>query len=258
MPELPDLAVFSANLDQAFAGKKLISVQVPHVSKLNVTADELREKLQHQELKSVSRLGKELHFNFEKGDILGLHLMLNGQLHFFEETHEVKFPIIELLFTGGRGLVMSDFQRQAAATLNPEPADAPDALDEAVDVEFLKQLFKGKKAVIKNILLDQHKIKGIGNAYVDEILWKAGISPFSVSGQVPDHKLKDLDEALKAVLNDAIEQIRTAQPGSITGEFRDFLKIHTQKQKNSPTGAAIQIVKNGARKTYFTEEQELF
>lgn len=257
MPELPDLEVFSRNLDETFAGKKLSAVQVPYDKKLNVSAEELKKKLVGQVLKSIVRSGKELHLHFEK-DVLGLHLMLRGQLHFFEESHEIKAPVIELLFEGGTGLVMSDFQKQATATLNPEPAAAPDALDKSIDSDFFLKLFAGKKAAVKGILLDQHHIRGIGNAYVDEILWKAGISPFSSAGKIPETKLKDLSKAVKEVLTEAVTEIRKAQPGSITGEFRDFLKIHTQKHPKSPTGAEIQVKKTGSRSTYYTEEQELF
>lgn len=258
MPELPDLEVFRENLNERLAGKKLTTVQVPYDKKLNVSGDQLRAVLSGQELKSLSRSGKELHLNFEKGDVLALHLMLRGQLHFFEESHVIKSPVIELFFEGGTGLVMSDFQKMATPTLNPPAAEAPDALDKSVNVDFLIKEFKGKKAAIKAILLDQNKIRGIGNAYADEILWKAGISPYSIAGKIPEEKLKDLHQAINEVLKDAIVQIRKAHPGSITGEFRDFLKVHTQKSPKSPTGGEIIIQKAGARKTYYTEEQELF
>ncbi|MCX2451862.1 hypothetical protein OQX61_11380 [Pedobacter sp. PLR] len=257
MPELPDLEVFSVNLNEAFAGKKLSALQVPNDKKLNVTPEELRTTLTGQVLKSVSRSGKELHFNFEK-DVLALHLMLQGQLHFFEEVHAIKYPVIELFFEGGIGLVMSDQQKIATPTLNPGVAAAPDALDKSITVAFLTEHFKGKKAAIKGILLDQHQIRGIGNAYADEILWKAGISPFSLAGKIPEEKIKDLHQAIKEVLTDAVKEIRKAHPGSITGEFRDFLKVHTQHFQKSPTGAEIIIEKKGARKTYYTKEQQLF
>ncbi len=67
----------------------------------------------------------------------------------------------------------------ATPTLNPAPSAAPDALSEEVNFEFLKTLLSTKKGSIKNILLDQKLIRGIGNAYADEILWDARISPFS-------------------------------------------------------------------------------
>jgi formamidopyrimidine-DNA glycosylase len=115
-----------------------------------------------------------------------------------------------------------------------------------------------KRTVIKTILLDQHIIRGIGNAYADEILWEAGISPFSIANKIPADKIKDLAAAIKKVLKDGEHQIKKEKPDIISGEVRDFLKIHNARKKESPTGASIQQKAIGGRKTYFTEEQKLY
>lgn len=73
------------------------------------------------QLISVRRDGKELHFAFDNSNVLALHIMLKGELHLFSERHNKKYPIIEILFSDGTGLVMTDWQRQATVTLNPEP-----------------------------------------------------------------------------------------------------------------------------------------
>ena len=164
---------------------------------------------------------------------------------------------MELLFDDGQKLTLTDFQKAATPTLNPEPKDAPDALDTKVDFTFLKQLLQAKKAVVKNILLDQHIIRGIGNAYADEILWDARISPFSISNKIPEAKIKDLATSIQSVLKHAEHQILKENPDIISGEVRDFLNVHHTRKKETPTGAAIHI-KAGTRKTYYTDEQELF
>ena len=106
--------------------------------------------------------------------------------------------------------------------------------------------------------MDQQVLRGIGNAYADEILWEAGISPFSVSNKIPAEKVKELAKAIKKVLKDAEKQIVKSHPDIITGEVRDFLKIHNAKKKESPTGAAIEHGTVNSRKTYYTKEQELY
>ena len=176
MPELPDLQVFGKNLTRIFVGKTLKKISVPNAKKLNVSVAKLKSKLENQMLVGIKREGKELHFEFKDGHVLGLHLMLRGKLHQFEEKNTQKYTIIELLFTDNSGLALTDFQGQATPTLNPKPRDAPDALSKKVNLAFLKAQLTKSKAVVKNVLLDQHIIRGIGNAYADEILWDARIS----------------------------------------------------------------------------------
>jgi formamidopyrimidine-DNA glycosylase len=258
MPELPDLQVFSHNLTKAFVGKTLKLIKVAVTKRLNVSVPKLKSVLEGQKLTAVDRVGKELHFEFKDGSILGLHLMLRGKLYAFEETNKEKYAIIELHFTDGSGLVMTDFQGQATPTLNPEKREAPDALSKQLTLTFLKEQLAKSKAVVKNLLLDQHVIRGIGNAYADEILWDAGISPFSVSNKIPDGKVKDLLKSIKSVLQKAEKSILKSHPDIISGEVRDFMLIHNSKKEKSPTGAAIEVKTTGARKTYHTKEQILY
>jgi formamidopyrimidine-DNA glycosylase len=184
--------------------------------------------------------------------------MLRGQLYLFENKKTHKYTIAELLFDDDTGLALTDFQGMANVHLNPEESKAPDALADEMNTAFLKETLSAKKTVIKTILLDQHIIRGIGNAYADEILWEAGISPFSVANKIPADKIKDLAAAIKKVLKDGEHQIKKEKPDIISGEVRDFLKIHNSHKTQSPTGAKIQQKTIGGRKTYFTDEQELY
>jgi formamidopyrimidine-DNA glycosylase len=254
MPELPDLQLFSRNLHQKLSGLKVKEVDVPVLAKLNVSLSDLKKAIVGHTLKTVMREGKTLHFLFDNGHILQLHLMLNGELVLGEEP--AKHTILSLSFSDGTRLSLTDFRKMANATLDPEPSEAPDAL--AVDTKFFEALLSTKKTAIKTILLDQHIIRGIGNAYADEILWHARISPFSKADKIPKDKIKDLSKAVKTVLQDAEKQLIKSHPEIISGEIRDFLKIHGAKIKESPTGAPVLMEKTGSRKTYYTEEQELF
>lgn len=258
MPELPDLQVFSHNLNKRLHGKTLETVELFPGKKTLVTIDSLKKNLEGQILKKIVREGKELHFYFGNKQVLGLHLMLKGQLHIFEGDNQVKNKIIELVFDDKTGLVMSDFMKIAVPTLNPEPASAPDALSEEVNAGFLKKQLQDNKENIKSFLLDQKKIRGIGNAYADEILWDARLSPFSICGKIPDAKIKQLAKSIKSVLTDAEEQIIKSNPDLITGEVRDFLQVHTSRKTHTDTGQLIHSKDLKSRKTYYTNEQELF
>lgn len=98
MPELPDLTGFAINLNKYLAGKKLEEIDVKNRSKLKISLPELRKEIEGSKLKEVYREGKELHFSFSNGNVLGMHLMLRGELDLFEKKNEKKSTIVEMHF----------------------------------------------------------------------------------------------------------------------------------------------------------------
>jgi formamidopyrimidine-DNA glycosylase len=257
MPELPDLQVFSYNLAKLFKGKKLVKLNVVNGKRIRTPAAKLRKACEKSVLNDVYREGKELRFEFRNGNIIGLHLMLHGALKVFEKKNDAKFTIAELLFDNGKGLAITDFQGMATIYLNPKEKDAPDALSPAVNKKYLAEKLNSK-GNIKKLLMDQHVIRGIGNAYADEILWDAKISPLSVANKIPATKVARLGKSIKTVLKKAEKQIRKEHPDLISGEIRDFLGVHNSRKKESPGGSKIKNVVIGGRKTYYTDEQEVY
>jgi formamidopyrimidine-DNA glycosylase len=254
MPELPDLQVFSRNLTKALKGRKVEKVTC-HSKKLNVSAKELQDSLQGAGLDKVERVGKELHFIFNNRHVLGLHLMLHGRLA-LSEVEEGKNLIISLKFNDGNVLSLTDFQAAATPTLDPKENSAPDALK--IDAKYLQDKLSKTRTPVKTELMDQKVVRGIGNAYADEILWDARISPFSPSNKIPADKVGVLAKSIKKVLEHAEKQILKEHPDIITGEYRDFLEVHNPRKKKTSTAAAILQKPIASRKTYYTEEQELF
>ena len=257
MPELPDLQVFAKNLSKKLKGKTLKKLTVVRSKKLKIPAAKLKKAIEKQPLKNITRVGKELHFRFGNDNILSLHMMLHGKLEYFTKKNPHKYTIIEMLFDDGTGLALTDFQGQATPTLNPEAPGAPDALSRENNYKHLKKIMDSK-ATVKNILMDQHLIRGIGNAYADEILWDARISPFSVGSKIPDGSIKTLARSIRKVLTAAEKKIRKEFPDIIGGEVRDFLGVHNAKKETSPAGAPIKRSTVGGRKTYYTREQKLY
>jgi formamidopyrimidine-DNA glycosylase len=258
MPELPDLEIFAANLEKRFKNKTLDKLVVVVAKKLNATERELQEALIGRKLQSVLREGKTLQLHFSGDQVLGLHLMLHGAIRLLEEGQEVKFKIIEFQFKEGQGFALTDFQKQATPTLNPEVSEVPDALSKEFNITYFKALLARKKTSIKQVLMDQKLIRGIGNTYADEILYDARISPFSIANAIPEIKVKDLYQSIEAVLRKEIMQLTRAIPDSFDTEVKDFLKVHNPSIKQSPTGHEIKVSKNGGRTTYYTIEQVEF
>ncbi|MVN21934.1 DNA-formamidopyrimidine glycosylase family protein [Mucilaginibacter arboris] len=257
MPELPDLEVISKNLNKLFAKKTVNKITIYREKKLNAPVDDFYKNINGKTLKSVKRNGKELLLNFSNDIQLGIHLMLNGEIHLLTEQN-IKHQVFEILFEDLSGFAVTDYMAQAKPILNPVESKVPDALDKDFNFDYLKPvLAKSASANIKKILKDQEVVRGIGNAYADEILWAAKVAPRSKASKIPDEKIKDIIHSTKTVLADAIDQITKIAPDTISGEIRSFLKVHTANPK-TPTDFTINRMDLNGSKTYFTDEQKVY
>ena len=256
MPEIPDLNIFCRNLTKRLIGKTLEQIKVIVPRKLKTPESVLQESLDGQRLTAITREGKELHFAFGNNHVLGVHLMLHGTMYWFEHQITNKFTIAELLFEDGTGLAITDWQKAVMLTLDPKVPNVPDAM--TMPEGYLLKTLKDNTHHIKTILTEGKTVRGIGNAYVDEILYAAGISPFSKAGKIPEPKIADLTKAINSVLTNAEQHISKNFPDTITEKERDFLQVHRPKQKETLSGEPILKAELDKRKTYYATSQELF
>ena len=260
MPELPDLQVFSKNLMKRTAHRKIVSADVFNVSRLNVDGETVRTKLLGMEITDIVRDGKELYFQLENSVVFSVHLMLSGRFQICApgEVSGIPYKILSIGFDE-EALVLSDFQGMCKVTFTPAAAKAPDALGEAFTMAYLQNAVRrNQRKNIKAFLIDQSIVRGIGNAYADEILWKADISPKSTAGKIPEDRLAALYTAISDVLEDAIANIERISPDIISGEERSFLRVHNSGKKYTDEGDRILVEKIAAKTTYYTERQQLF
>ncbi|MFD0941055.1 Fpg/Nei family DNA glycosylase [Pedobacter boryungensis] len=257
MAELPDLTVFAQILSRRFKGKTLKEIEVKVAKKFKPSSSEVKSALEGKKLSTVSREGKTLQFHFAGEHVLGLHLMLRGELKALEKNATLpKHTVFAFHFSGGEGFAVVDILKQATPTLNPETQKSPDALE--MGASYFTDLLAKKKKMVKEVLMDQKLMRGIGNSYADEILWDAGISPFSIANTIPDKEVKTLFRSLKGVLEKAISDIAAENEDELVGELRDFMKVHGSKIEKSPTGGKVKSEKIGGRTAYYTDEQKLY
>jgi formamidopyrimidine-DNA glycosylase len=256
MPEIPDLNIFRKNLALKLEGKTLANIQVLIDRRLKTTEAALQEAFNGQKLTAIERIGKELHFSFQNGHVLGIHLMLHGNMHWYQDTNDNRFTIAELLFEDGTGLAIGDWQKAVILTLDPDPVKVPDAM--AMPKGYLQKALTKNVKHIKTVLTDGKVVSGIGNAYVDEILYAANISPYSIANKIPADQLTVLSKAITTILTDAEEHILKNFPDTITEKERDFLQVHRPKQTETLSGETILKAEIDKRKTYYTASQQLF
>jgi formamidopyrimidine-DNA glycosylase len=256
MPEIPDLENFARKLNESFKGKKLLKLKVLDNRRFEDSEEDLKKNLEGKKLLNVYRSGKELRFQFSDDVLVGLHLMLHGDFYLFEKKNTNKFTRAELLFEDDKGLALTDWQRNANLRLSPIEKSGIDAMDPKLNFKALKEILQSS-GMVKKVLTNQENIRGLGNAYTDEILWEARISPYSTANAIPDEKIKDLAKAIKTVLKRATKHI-AKHHDSITGELRDFLIVHNSKKTHNENGYEIKKEKKGGSNTYYTDEQELY
>lgn len=260
MPELPDLTVFAENLARTLTGKTVRQARYHDRGRTNVTGEELAHALAGLQVAGVERTGKQITFRFGGEVTLRVHLMLTGGFELTDTRGlaRVDAPVLSIAFSDGSALAVTDYKGWASVSLNPPAgAEVPDALE--VTPEYLQKLCDRKpKALIKHLLIDQSLIGGIGNAYVDEILWEARIAPKSVAGKLPAEAIASLARAIPTVLADAVAELRKRHPGIVAGEYREFLKVHRPELKTSPTGSPILKENVQSKRTYYTSEQVLY
>jgi len=258
MPELPDLEIFKENIPKRLRSKTLTGVTVFMPQKVNTPQRLLADVLRGAVLETVEREGKELYFCFDDNRSVSAHLMLNGEISVAADENaltRIPFKIFAFHFEREH-LVFSDRGGLCSLKFMPPKSAVPDALSPEFTREYFRRLLQTKARMnIKMLLIDQKLIRGIGNAYADEILWEAKISPRSLAGKIPDEAPERLYAAIGSVLHNAVASIRELAPDIISGEVRDFLKVHNKSLKATESGHKIQVERINGKITYFTQEQ---
>jgi len=265
MPELPDLEVYRDNIFKKLTSKRLVGLKVFSM-KITMPESILIDQLNGRELLAINRYGKELFFDFADDRVISAHLMLNGKISIIPNADtkaidKIKGKVFTLAFEN-ESLIFRDSGRIGAAIkYKPLPSKVPDALGDDFTLKRFLQFAKRKSNEIENIktfLIDQKVVKGIGNAYADEMLWLARISPKSIVSKVPKEEMTVLYHAIGTVLRDAIDSIKAISPDIISGEERSFLKVHSKTKDKTETGYPIIVETVDTKITYYTEEQILF
>ena len=243
MPELPEVEALADYLRQHATGLPVGRVDVAALSVLK-TFDPPLTALHGQTVTGASRWGKYLGLDVGSGLHLITHLSRAGWLRWSEKLAAAplkpgKGPIALRVHLGTPGeaagfdLTEAGTQKRLAVWLVRDPNDVPqiaalgpDAL--ALGPEELRAVLAGNTGRIKNVITDQKVIAGIGNAYSDEILHTARLSPFATAGKLTDGQLSALHDAMITVLSDAVQRSVGQQAATLKGEKRSGLRVHAR------------------------------
>lgn len=212
MPELPEVEILRRHLAPRLPGRRVREVGILQSRPLRPgTADAMKAALTGVELTGIGRRAKYLVIGFTcpTGDAgcLYVHLGMTGRLYVTSAGQRLPRHAVAWMELGGDRLVFEDARRFGRFTLDAGVLDdlGPEPLDEEFTVEVLAAGLKGSRSPVKTRLLDQSVVVGLGNIYVCEALHWAGLSPFARAGSLGQEAVERLHQAIRKVLEEAIE-----------------------------------------------------
>jgi formamidopyrimidine-DNA glycosylase len=250
MPEIPDLEVIKDFLNDRIVGQEIVRAEAPKpwIVRSHAAEDFVGDVLGRR-FGTVLRRGKDLIFPLDPDRLFVINLMLTGHLQYTEPGEKRSKRTFFLLGMPDADLrYLDDRQMGLVYYLRPDQLDrvprlqeqGPDALDAKLSFEEFKELVRPYSGEIKGVLARGKFLAGIGNAYVDEILWQARVSPFRKRRTLSDDELRNVYDAIPTVLREATEEVRRRMPPNIHVKVRDFLKVHRKGGDACPRcGATI-------------------
>ena len=255
MPELPDVVVYVEALTAKIAGRVLERVRLRSPFVLRSVAPPI-DALTGQTVRGIRRLGKRIVLSFDADLFLVIHLMIAGRLRWREPGAKLGLgpKIVQASFEFADGTLFlteaGSKKRASIRLVSGEPALA--ALDPGgveplvVDVETFHAALTRHSHTLKRALTDPHLFSGIGNAYSDEILHAARLSPMKLSRSLTDEEFLRLYDATRTTLVAWVDRLRTGVSGGFPEKvtaFRDEMAVHGRFKQPCPVcGLPVQRI----------------
>lgn len=262
MPELPDVTVYIEALDRHIKGRRLNAIRVFSPFLLR-TVDPPIGAVEGHTVTDLRRIGKRIALGFEGGTWLVLHLMIAGRLRWREPGAKPPGKIGLAAFDFDHGtLLLTEAGSKRRASLHVIADEAglaeldPGGLEpfEIDAATFAGQLRSGNHT-LKRALTDPKSFSGIGNAYSDEILHRARLSPIAMTGKLTDEEAARLYQAVQETLRDWVQILREdvgeGFPEKVTA-FRDEMAVHGRFGKPCPVcGTPVQRIRYASNETNY-------
>ncbi|MBZ9578012.1 DNA-formamidopyrimidine glycosylase [Patescibacteria group bacterium] len=284
MPELPEVETTVRGLRTKVLSRTFIDVwtDTKKIIKKPKDFEEFRKQLKGKKIQKIWRRGKNIIFGLSKDYSLLIHQKLTGHLlvgYWILDNgywkpkekgllEEKINTYIHLLFTldNRKMLALSDLRKFAKVELwrtedlkNSKELKSlgPEPLEKSFTFEKFKEVLENKKGKVKQVLMNQEIIAGVGNIYSDETLWAAKVHPFRDVSKLKEEELKRIYQALKKILKKAIklrgESISDYRdPAGRKGKFDKIRKVYRREgERCSRCGTIIQRKKIGSRSCHF-------
>jgi formamidopyrimidine-DNA glycosylase len=262
MPELPDITVYIEALEKRVLGERLQRLRVNSPFLIR-TLEPPAEAFAGKTVRQLRRLGKRIAIGLDDQLWIVLHLMIAGRLHWKEAGAKLagKYNLAAFDFSTGTLVLTEAGSKRRAALHLVQGDDAlaghdPGGIDvfSATPEEF-GSVLRRQNHTLKRVLTDPALFSGIGNAYSDEILHRAQLSPLAHSQKISSAEILRLHTAMRAVLREWIDRLReqagNAFPENVTA-FRPEMAVHGRFGKPCPVcGARVQRIRYADNETNY-------
>ena len=262
MPELPDIVVYIDALEKRILGETLEAVRIVSPFLLR-TATPPVSNVEGKKVVQLRRIGKRICIGLENDLWLVLHLMIAGRLHWRERGAEIspKHNFAAFDFPSG-SLVWSEAGSTRRASLHVVAGEAGLRAFDAGGLEVLEctldefaEVLRSENHTLKRALTDPGLFSGIGNAYSDEILFEARLSPIAMTQKLIDEEVHRLFQAVKVILTQWVERLREQYrdkfPEKVTA-FRPEMAVHGRyKQPCLRCGTPVQRIRYASNETNY-------
>jgi formamidopyrimidine-DNA glycosylase len=262
MPELPDITIYLEALEQRVLNQPLRRVRIASPFLLRTVLPPI-EAASGKPVISVRRIGKRIALGLESELWLVIHLMIAGRLHWREPGAKLarKFGLAAFDFPNGTLLLTEAGTKKRASLHLVEGEEALSDLNpgglEVLDAapEKFATVLTSRNHTLKRALTDPTLFSGIGNAYSDEILHRARLSPVALTQKLGGEEIKRLHECTQAVLREWIVRLRketgSAFPENVTA-FRPEMSVHGRFGKPCPVcGSTVQRIRYADNETNY-------
>ncbi len=265
MPELPEVETVMRGLEPVWLGRRFARVVMNRADLRRPFPDGLGQRLTGAEVVAVRRRAKYGLVDTDRGDTLIVHLGMSGRMR-LDPAAPMKHDHVVFETDAGRLVAFNDARRfgsldlAATGELAQHPLIAgigPEPLGDGFDVTILAKAFAGRAAPVKALLLDQRVVAGLGNIYVCEALYRAGIDPRRAAGRIGRGRLQALAAAIPQVLTEAIaaggSSLRDhAAPDGTLGYFQTgFCVYGRQGQACGACGRPVLRVVQSGRSSFY-------
>ncbi|MFA5497945.1 MAG: DNA-formamidopyrimidine glycosylase [Candidatus Cloacimonadia bacterium] len=260
MPELPEVETIVRDLQACVIGKEIKDIIELRQGTVKYPADFTANS--YGVIEEIRRRGKYIIIQLSSEYLLIVHLRMTGKLIYDDIKREDPKHLRCVIKFGDDGRLMFDDVR-TFGTMEFIPAGDEDtyfkrigidALSEQITLEKFKELLSKKRTNIKNFLLDQSVIAGLGNIYANEILYRSKVSPLRQTAKITASEAKRIFKEMQLVLQEAIECNGTSisdyrRVDDKQGTFQNFLRVYGKE--SCPQGHEIERLKIGGRSTFY-------